>query len=117
LFPTFNTSETHKFYVYDVDGRYDGLIGSDLLKQLGARVDMYRQILYTHTASIPIIYNPNNVIKLTPRSEQRVRLPTSMANGEAILSYSLFCKGVRMPSAVSYMRKWLCNNRNTKFIR
>ena len=48
LFPTFRTPEHHKFYIYDVDGRYDRLIGSDLLKQLDAKVDMKNKILYTY---------------------------------------------------------------------
>lgn len=36
----FKCNETQKFYVYNVDNRYDGLIGSDLLKQLNAKIDM-----------------------------------------------------------------------------
>lgn len=100
LFPTFNSTETHKFYIYDVDGCYDGLIGSDLLKQLNAKIDMQNQILYTQSSAIPIIYNPNNEIRIAPRCEQRVKLPTDLQNGEAILNYKLFCEGVRMPTAL-----------------
>lgn len=100
LFPTLNSPETHKFYIFDVDGCYDGLIGSDLLKQLHAKIDMKNEILYTQTTAIPIIYNPNNVIKLAPRTEQRVKLPINLKNGEAILNYKLFCDGVRMPTAL-----------------
>lgn len=45
LFPTFKIGdESHKFYVYDVDECYDGLIGVDLLKQIDAKIDMKNNI-------------------------------------------------------------------------
>ena len=47
-----------------------------------------------------IIYNATNVIHLNKRCELRVRLPTKLQNGNAILNYKQFCKGVRMPSAL-----------------
>lgn len=100
LFPTFNSDEMHKFYIYDVDGRYDGLIGSDLLKQLDTKIDMKNLLLHTNTTKIPIIYNPGCSIKIAPRCEQRVRLPTNLRNGQAIMNYKIFCDGVRMPSAI-----------------
>ncbi|CAH0717714.1 unnamed protein product, partial [Brenthis ino] len=38
LLPSFRNENWHKFYLYDVDDRYDGLIGNDLLQQLGAEI-------------------------------------------------------------------------------
>lgn len=32
--PTFNSSETQKFYLYKVDARYDGVLGDDLLRKM-----------------------------------------------------------------------------------
>ena len=68
LSKTFRSPESHTFYVYNVDCRYDGLIGSDLLKQLEANVDMKNLILKTKTTMIPIIYSPPQEYKL--RSEE-----------------------------------------------
>ncbi|XP_026741885.1 uncharacterized protein LOC113503939 [Trichoplusia ni] len=100
LFPIFNSEQTHKFYKYDVDGKCDGLIGSDLLKKLGSMIDMENNILYTKNTQIPMIYNVPTELIIPPRCEQRVRVPTNLNNGDAILNYVSFCNGVRMPSAL-----------------
>lgn len=97
---TFNSSFSHKFHVYDVDGRYEGLIGADLLKKLSANVDMANQVLRTPNANIPIIYNPPYQIILKPRTEMRVKIPTNFQNGEAILDFTQFREGIRMPTAL-----------------
>lgn len=97
---TFKSNENHKFYIYEVDKRYDGLIGADLLKLLGANVDMSKQVLSTHNAEIPIVYSPPYELKLEPRTERRVKVPTDLPDGEAILNFIDFGQGVRMPSAI-----------------
>lgn len=98
--PTFNNAENHKFYLYDVDARYDGLIGNDLLKQLDAIIDLKRRVLKTNTTCIPIRNNLNYVLQLAPRCEQRVKIPIDQHSGQAIVEFKEFCSGVRMPSAL-----------------
>lgn len=109
LLKTFKSTQRHKFYIYDVDKRYDGLIGSDLLCKLGANIDMCNQTLLTHNASIPIIYNPPYEIEVPPRSEMRVKIPTNLQNGEAILDYLQFQEGVRMPTALVKCENYFAN--------
>lgn len=53
----FKSNTRYKFYVYNIDERYDGLIGSHLLKQLEANTNMKSQILFTRDAQIPIYYS------------------------------------------------------------
>lgn len=98
----FLTSDIYKFYVYSVDSRYDGLIGSDLLNQLEANVDMKNKFLITKHTRIPIIYTPpmRMVYTLPPRCELRVMLPVNILYGDAILEYKQFTDGVRMPAAL-----------------
>lgn len=98
----FNSSEVHKFYIYDVDERYNGLIGSDLLKQLDAKIDMKHQKLFTKNTCLPIIYTApmKELYELPPRSELRVRLPVNLLHGDAILKFKKFTDGVRMPTAL-----------------
>lgn len=100
LLPSFNDSGCHKFYLYDVDKRYDGLIGNDLLVQLQAVIDLKHLKLVTNNVTLPIVYTTDHVIELAPRSEQRVKIPTDLYAGEAILNFTRFCEGVRMPSAI-----------------
>ncbi|XP_049877882.1 uncharacterized protein LOC126375082 [Pectinophora gossypiella] len=92
LLKTFKSMLQHKFYVYDVDNRYDGLIGSDLLKQLGATIDMQNQVLRTKNVEIPIIYNPPYEVQLQPRTETRVTIPADLKDGEAIINFVDFGK-------------------------
>lgn len=98
----FNSSEFHKFYVYSVDNRYDGLIGSDLLKVLGAQIDMKYQRLTTKETCIPIIYKQpfKETFILPERSEMRIKLPVNLIQGDAILNFKEFTEGVRMPTAI-----------------
>lgn len=101
LLPTFKSSEYHKFYLYDVDSRYDGLIGNDLLQQLDAIIDLKNLVLKTKTTCIPIVNNNlDYVIELNPRCEQRVKLPTDQYSGEAIIDFIEFGPGIRTPSAL-----------------
>ncbi|KAG7297303.1 hypothetical protein JYU34_019262 [Plutella xylostella] len=100
LLKTFQSPLKHKFYLYSIDKNYDGLIGSDLLTELEATVDMKNQLLITPNTRIPIIYSPPRQAILEPRSETRVKIPTSLENGEAIVDYRDFGNGIRMPSAI-----------------
>lgn len=102
LMPSFKADLFHKFYVYDVDKRHDGLIGLDLLTELEAVVNLKDKLLTTKNTIIPITYNPNLDYKviIAPRSEQRVKLPTDLFNGDAILEYKEFTEGLRMPTAL-----------------
>lgn len=105
LFSVFKVNGNHKFYVYDVDPRYDGVIGCDLLARLQANVCYKNKILKVNNSKIPIIYNEEYKINIPPRSEFRVKIPVNQQSGEAILEYRQFCEGVRMPSAIVK-----CNN-------
>lgn len=99
LMPTFNSPAIQKFYLYDVDPRYDGLIGYDILKD--AIVNLRDGVLETKTAKIPIVHNAQNyALKIPPRAETRVKVPTDRYSGDVILNYTEFCEGVRMPDAI-----------------
>lgn len=56
LLPTFVSNDWHKFYLFEVNPLYDGLIGNDLLQQLGAKIDLQQHLLKTNTTCIPIQY-------------------------------------------------------------
>lgn len=100
LLPTFQSNEFHKFYLYDVDTQYDGLIGNDLLQSLDAVIDLKNLVLKTKTTCIPIVNNLKYSIHLPSRCEKRVKIPTDQYSGEAILNFTQFNSHIRMPSAL-----------------
>lgn len=100
LLKTFKSTDSHRFYIYEVDSNYGGLIGSDLLKQLDANIDMKNQILRTRDTEIPIIYSSPFTIHLAPRSETRTKIPVDLIDGEAIINYIDFGNGIRTPTAL-----------------
>lgn len=61
---------------------------------------MKNQMLRTRDTEIPILYNPPFEIHLEPRTENRVKVPTDKRDGEAIINFLDFGKGVRMPTAL-----------------
>lgn len=80
----FKSNERHKFHVYNVDDRYGGLLGSDLLRKLDAVIDMKHQQLNTQSTSMPIIYEaPKQFFYKKPlRCDVRVGLPVNVLNSE-----------------------------------
>lgn len=99
LFPIFKCASYHKFYVYSVDHKYDGLIGLDLLMRLQADISLKERLLKTSTTCIPIVCE-SYMIPLTARSEHRVRLPCNIVKGDAIIDFKEFHPGIRMPAAI-----------------
>lgn len=100
LFSIFNDNGFHKFYIYNVDSKYDGLIGIDLMTKLNANICLKDKILKTNGKDIPIVYDARRDIQLDPRTEHRVKLPVTQQNGTAILDYKQFNNDVRMPAAI-----------------
>lgn len=102
IFKIFQQKFPHKFYIYNIDKSFDGLIGTDLLKKLNAKIDLEHQLLTTPIVKIPIHYQVHTpiVLYLQPRTEHRVTIPTELTNGEGILDFVEFCEGVRMPQAL-----------------
>lgn len=100
LFSIFNDSGYHKFYIYNVDSRYDGLIGMDLMSRLSADICLTDKTLKIKGVNIPIVYNADLEFQLDPRTEHRVKLPVNQKDGLAVLDYKQFQYGVRMPAAI-----------------
>lgn len=104
IFKLFKENQNSKFYVYDIDKFYDGLIGINLLRQLNAVIDLEKQLLITSKTEIPILFRDKSkfqsIIDLSPRTEQRVSIPTNLENGEGIVEYTEFSQNVRMPAAI-----------------
>lgn len=100
-FPIFNTIQNHKFHIYEVDPSFDGLLGNDILHSLEAVIDLKNEVLRTKTTTLPIMRDKNkHILELTPRSEQRVKIPANYHSGNALVDFREFTEGVRMPSAL-----------------
>lgn len=101
----------HKFYVFDVNPQYDGLIGLDLLQPLEAAVDFKNKILKTKHAEIPL-HLPEEIMKksapsiqvhelfIEPRTEQLVKIPVDIDGPYGIISAAKLSKSVETPSAL-----------------
>lgn len=109
LFSIFNDEGFQKFYVYDVDNRYDGLIGMDLMTRLNADLSFKDKILKTNGVNIPMIYSTDPEFRLEPRTEHRVKLPVNQKDGYAILDYKQFHEGIRMPTAIVKCENYLAS--------
>uniref|UniRef100_V5GL18 Retrovirus-related Pol polyprotein n=1 Tax=Anoplophora glabripennis TaxID=217634 RepID=V5GL18_ANOGL len=118
IFPTFNSEEYHKFYLFDFSENFDGLIGFDLLRQINANLDLYSQKIITPQVQIPFYIDgqsltqnyPSNqiypvtlenpyVIEIPPRTQQVVLLPVYQNQGTGILPYTKFID-TEMPEAL-----------------
>lgn len=76
-----------KFYVFDFNPKYDGLIGIDLLKTVGAAIDLDKKKLVTKNTEIPLYFDGEETInkqnskipifhvELLPRTEHIIEVP------------------------------------------
>jgi len=106
----FNDEMWHKFYIFDFNPKYDGLIGIDLLLQLDAQIDLKNRILKTRTKQIPIRFtgNPNKKMSAThltqisvePRTQKVVKLPVDKDVEQGIINYTKIAEGVEIAASL-----------------
>lgn len=98
IFPTFQNSGFHKFYLFHFSDKFDGLIGLDLIQQLNANLDFNSRMFKLPNTTIPIRYEDNNQNKcnnlfsyiIEPRSIQKIHIPVNISNGFGIFPYKKF---------------------------
>lgn len=80
-----------KFFLFKFHNTFHGLLGLDNLKLLQAQLDFSNGFLITPYTKIKLkYYNTNNnlnLITIFPRSEQVIKVKTSIRNGEIILPH------------------------------
>lgn len=81
-----------KFYLFKFHNIFDGLIGLDNLKMLQANINYDKGFLVTPFARIKLQFQQTNLkqsynITVSSRTEQLVKIKTSIDNGEVIIPY------------------------------
>lgn len=90
----FNLPETKylKFYLFKFHNIFNGLIGLDILKFLQANINFKDGYLLTPYAKIKLFFhgtqNPVYSINVSPRSQQLIKVRTSIQNGEVIIPHT-----------------------------
>lgn len=81
--PEFNTIGRMQMLLFNFHSFFDGLIGMDLLSQLGANIDLTNLLLKTNNATIPIqIYcnRTSDIHKIPAHTKRIVPLPVKPSN-------------------------------------
>ncbi|KRT79042.1 hypothetical protein AMK59_7247, partial [Oryctes borbonicus] len=81
-------NEILKFHVFDFSENYDGLIGVNLMKQLGAVIDVPNGIMRTKFGEIKIHWE-NSKIKIGPRERKIVRIPVTKNYANIIINHQV----------------------------
>lgn len=87
-FPEFQTKDPLTFYLFKFHSYFDGLIGLNIIKQLGIKLDFNKSTLETNKVLIPFIYRPNctsPIYKIPPRNKMVVSLPIDQQQGEVYI--------------------------------
>lgn len=99
--PQFNTDKFHKFLVFDVDPKFVGIIGIDLLKDLDCSIDLKNKVLTSPTCKIPIcIDHPVKRLKIEPKCEQIITVKTNYVDGQYVCDRYCWAKDLQSPAAV-----------------
>ena len=81
----FKTNEHLQFLIFKFHNYFDGLIGSEIMKKLGVRLDFKNSILETDDVKIKILYKPNlisKVYKVSSNSKILCNLPVDVKEGD-----------------------------------
>lgn len=93
-----------KFFLFKFHSIFDGLLGLDNLKLLQANVNLDTNHIITPYAKIPLqFYKTNsdlNLITVQPRTEQVIKVKTSIKNGEVIIPHTKIQK-CEIPESLS----------------
>jgi len=85
------SNQNLKFYLFKFHNVFDGLIGLDNLKLLQANIDFNNGYLITPHTKIKLMYYQTkpelNCITISPRTEQVIKLKTTINKGEIIIPH------------------------------
>ena len=99
--PQFNTDKFHKFLIFDFDVKYKGIIGMDLLEELGCTIDLKNRVLKSSSCQIPIYLDyPVKKLRVEPRCEKLITVKTNYADGQYICDDYCWSKGLKSPASV-----------------
>lgn len=97
------------FLVFKFHGYFDGLLGLDYLKKIGAKVDLKQNKLIAGNISIPLQMKPNlssDVYKIPPNSKQIVKLPVDKEEGDIFLGTVSLDNGLYISPGLYYANAW-----------
>lgn len=93
-----------KFYLFKFHNVFDGLIGLDNLKLLQANLDFDTGYLVTPYSKIRLLFHrikhELNSITVAPRTEQVIRIKTSVKHGDIFIPYQKL-QNCEIPSCLS----------------
>lgn len=96
-----------KFFLFKFHKTFQGLIGIDNLKLLQANIDLASGFLTTPYTKIKLSYhdtkNSLNLISISPRIEQVIKVRTSVKNGEIIIPHQKF-NNCEIPESLTVAR-------------
>jgi len=92
-FKEFNTSGNFSFLLFRFHNTFDGVIGMDILQQIGAEIDLVKSQLRTTLTHLPICFqnksNPQLYV-LEPRSVKIIPMSVNLQNGTFLTEQKKF---------------------------
>ena len=95
----FNTNIKHTFYKFDFSDQFDGLVGFDLLKKLGAILDMKANKLITPSAEIKL-FTRSKLFVFNPLQKTMIKLPVNLLEGQFYLPGFNIKNGLRVQESI-----------------
>lgn len=105
FFAEFNENSDIKFYLFKFHEYFDGLIGFDIIANLGMQVDFKNSIIFTANAEIPIKYRETPKLQdycynLKANSITQIKIPVKISNGEILIQSQEFY-GCNVPEIIT----------------
>lgn len=108
-FIEFNQPGETRFLIFKFHGYFDGLLGLDVLTNLGATVDLANKVLITRNSILPLEFKPNFMSEkyIVPANSKLIaKLPVDVQNGDIYIKNIVIKPAVYISEGIYTARDW-----------
>lgn len=104
----------HKFNIVDFSEKYQGIVGTKLLKQMEAIINLRDGFLETSFTKIPLHFDNPRII-LEPRQRKIIKLPVDRNFQEIYINHQEIAPGVEIPENITIAKDYQAITEVTNF--
>lgn len=105
----FGTEEPLEFFSFKFHEYFDGLIGLEIIQQLGIRLDFQKSLLETDKVKIPLLFKPNcasQFYNIPSRAKQIIQIPVDTEEGEFYIKPIQTQNNLIIPEGIYKAENW-----------
>lgn len=109
MFFEFNQSGNLDFLLFKFHTYFDGLLGINILTQIGAKIDLEKKLLYTQNCKLNLQYKPNfscNEHNVPALSKKIINVPVDIKNGDIFIHPTNLGNSLCITEGIYHAENW-----------